>query len=301
MAPIKESTFDREVPGAGKTCKTWYGIYGTLQSGKTPLIILHGGPGFPHQYLVSLAELASDGPVIFYDQLGCGKSTHLPEKKGDESFWTPALFLAELQGLLKHLKVERNYDLYGHMWGGMLAASHAVTQPKGLRRLILADALPDLKTYAVSTHGLLRTLPEHVQTTIHQSVSSNQFESPKYKQALITYFDHGCCRLKPWPEALEASLAAFDQDPTAYRAMWGPSEFKITGNLKDWNIVKELHKITAPTLLLNGRYDLVQDICVAPFFHAIPKVKWYTFAESARMPHLEEKERLLELVGEFLK
>jgi len=300
MATTKESTFEREVPGAGKTCKTWYGIYGTLGSGKTPLIILHGGPGVPHQYLTSLAELASDGPVIFYDQLGCGKSTHLPEKKGDDAFWTTELFLVELRGLLKHLGVEGKYDLYGHSWGGMLAACHAITQPKGLRRLILADALADSKTCGASVHALLRTLPEDVQATIHQSESSDLFESPKYKEAMSTYYKQFCCRLQPWPEALEASFAAFDQDSSVYLTMWGPSEFQITGNLREWNIVKELHKITAPTLLLNGRYDVVQDICVAPFFHAIPKVKWYTFAESAHMPHLEEKDRLLKLVGEFL-
>ena len=73
-----------------------------------------------------------------YDQLGCGRSTHLPEKKGDEYFWTVKLFLSELDSLLLHLGIQDDYDLLGQSWGGDLAVDHAVLQPKGLKRLILA-------------------------------------------------------------------------------------------------------------------------------------------------------------------
>jgi pimeloyl-ACP methyl ester carboxylesterase len=81
----------------------------------------------------------------------------------------------------------------------------------------------------------------------------------------------------------------------------GPSEFNITGPLKDWTVVPDLPKIKVSTLLLNGRYDEAQDSVVVPFFKYIPMVKWVTFAESAHMPHLEETERYLEVVGGFLK
>jgi pimeloyl-ACP methyl ester carboxylesterase len=75
-----------------------------------------------------------------YDQLGCGRSTHLPEKKGHVEFWTVKLFLAELDNLLTHLGIQGDYDLFGHSWGGMLGSEHAVLHPKGLKKLILADA-----------------------------------------------------------------------------------------------------------------------------------------------------------------
>ena len=52
-------------------------------------------------------------PVIMYDQLGCGNSTHLPEKMGDGDFWTPDLFLAELDNLLSHRKTF-SYALIGY-------------------------------------------------------------------------------------------------------------------------------------------------------------------------------------------
>ena len=80
----------------------------------------------------------------------------------------------------------------------------------------------------------------------------------------------------------------------------GPSEFHVIGSLKDWTIVDDIHKIKASTLLLNGRYDEAQDSAVQPYFRALPKVKWYQFAESSHMPHYEERERYMQVVGDFL-
>ena len=79
--------------------KTWYRITGDLDrardEGRTPLVILHGGPGASHDYTLRMTMLSERGrPVVHYDQLGCGRSTHLPDKGAD--FWTVQLFLDEL-------------------------------------------------------------------------------------------------------------------------------------------------------------------------------------------------------------
>lgn len=79
----------------------------------------------------------------------------------------------------------------------------------------------------------------------------------------------------------------------------GPSEFYVTGLLKDWSVVEEANKIEVPTLLLNGAYDEAADSTVIPFFRAIPRVKWYTFAESSHTPHWEEREKYMKLVSDF--
>src|ERR1017187_6768728 len=94
--------------------KTWYGIYGDLSSGKLPLIVLHGGPGYPHYYLENLSELSKKGwPVILYDQLGCGKSS----RPSDPKLWTIQLFIDELNVLRDKLGL-KNINLLGHSWGG---------------------------------------------------------------------------------------------------------------------------------------------------------------------------------------
>lgn len=80
----------------------------------------------------------------------------------------------------------------------------------------------------------------------------------------------------------------------------GPSEFFVTGSLKTWSIVDEVHKINVPTLLINGKYDEAQDSVMEPFFKSIEKVKWVRFAESSHLPQLEETEGFLKVVSNFL-
>jgi len=60
----------------------------------------------------------------------------------------------------------------------------------------------------------------------------------------------------------------------------GSTEFQVIGTLKDWNIIEELHKISVPTLVTNGRYDEATDTVVYPFFKNIPRVKWVQFSVS---------------------
>ncbi|KAL6304458.1 proline-specific peptidase [Sparassis latifolia] len=298
-----EGTLERDVPGAGKLCTTWYKVYGDLKSGVTPLVALHGGPGIPHDYLISLADLTAlyAIPLVLYDQLGCGNSTHLPEKSGDGAFWTEDLFLAELDALLKHLEIQDHYDLLGHSWGGMFGARHAVRQPKGLRRLIISDTPAAAKLWVESVSVLLKTLPKETQETLLKHEAAGTYDAPEYKEAVFAFYKKYMCRLETWPEALTAAFGLMEEDPTVYMTMWGSSEFHVKGTLKGWSILDELHKISVQTLLLNARYDEAQDVCVQPFFKGISKVKWYTFAESGHMPHWDEREHYVEVVAEFLK
>lgn len=118
---------------------TSYRIYGDRKSLLTPLIILHGGPSGGFDYLLNYRRLADDGRmVIFYDQYGCGRSTHFPH--ADASFWTIARYLRQLTQLINHLGIGHGYSILGHSWGGMLAAEHACLQPAGLRGAILASS-----------------------------------------------------------------------------------------------------------------------------------------------------------------
>ncbi|WP_154954658.1 alpha/beta fold hydrolase, partial [Klebsiella grimontii] len=79
--------------------QTWFRICGDIDSGLTPLVIAHGGPGCTHDYVDAFRDIALSGrAVIHYDQLGNGRSTHLPQQPAD--FWQPALFLDELANLL---------------------------------------------------------------------------------------------------------------------------------------------------------------------------------------------------------
>ncbi|KAL8997546.1 MAG: hypothetical protein Q9188_006300 [Gyalolechia gomerana] len=292
------------VPSISKDCKTWYQIHGPHPSTTNlrPLLILHGGPGIPHNYLLPLTDLATTHsiPIIFYDQIGCGRSTHLAEKKHDAAFWTVDLFLRELDNLLTHLSIGNNYDLLGQSWGGMLGACHAIRQPPGLKNLIIANSPTDMGSWLEAANRLRSRLPEDVQEVLNRCEREGDEASEEYEKAMMVFYERHVCRVVPMPGDLQESFRQLKEDSTVYLTMNGPSEFNVTGSLKTFDIRKDVHKINVPTLLLNGRYDEAQDEVVEPYFQGIEKVKWYRFAESSHTPQLEEREHFMRVVARFL-
>ncbi|EIW77055.1 prolyl aminopeptidase [Coniophora puteana RWD-64-598 SS2] len=305
MAPLRtvEGEADFSVPAAGKPCKTWYKVYGDLSDRSvTPTVVLHGGPGFPHWYVEPIAGIAYrfSMPVVIYDQLGCGLSTHLPEKKGDTDFWTVQLFIDELHNLLRHLGIQGGYNILGHSWGGMLAASFAVQKPKGLRKLVISSSPASMALFVEGCAELRKALPPGVQDALNRHEAAGTTDSEDYKESCEAFGVRHECRIRPKPDVEEKSEESMGADPTVYLTMNGPSEFYITGSLKTFDLSSELHNIEVPTLLTNGRYDEVQDLSISPFFEQIRQVKWVQFAESAHVAHIEETERYLDVVGRFL-
>ncbi|KAF4622284.1 hypothetical protein D9613_009034 [Agrocybe pediades] len=301
---IVEAEADFDYPAAGKPLKTWYRITGDLSSDATPLIILHSGPGAGCTSYDPLFDLTTKYsiPVIQYEQVGCGRSTHLRDeslkKKGIE-FWNDGIYVAELESLVKWLKLEK-YDVLGHSWGGMFGSRFAAKQPKGLRRLIIMSSPASMPLWEEAQSVLLKQMPQDVQDVIAKHEKEGTTDSPEYQSAMGAYYAKHLCRVDPMPKELLESFELLEKDPTCYHIMQGPSEFFITGTLKEWSVIDEVSKISVPTLLLNGKYDEAQDGVMMDFFTRVPKVKWVQFAESSHMAQFEERERFMYVVGTWL-
>lgn len=190
MVPIKEGTLPFHWDPAGKPTSTWYKLCGNVERGHRPLVIVHGEPGLSHLYLTSLMNLAVTygSPFLSYDQLGCGHSTRLPEKAGDTSFWTLELFIEELDDLLKGLDIGGDRDVLGQSWSAQLAASWAVRQPKGLRRLVLASGISDVGLWEAGAAKLRNQLPEDVQETLEKHEGSGTTDSKEYQDGFAVYY-----------------------------------------------------------------------------------------------------------------
>ncbi|KIJ44348.1 hypothetical protein M422DRAFT_168517 [Sphaerobolus stellatus SS14] len=276
----------------GETFKTYYKVFGDLSKRtRTPLVGLHGGPGLVHDYLDCFSQLTKEYavPVIIYDQLGNGNSTHLKEKP--PTFWTVDLFIDELVNLLKHFSVEDDFDLCGHSWGGILAIEFELRrQPVGLKHLILSDSLAESKLWNMSNMQLMQTFPPDVQ----QGLMGGMKEPVKFLEALKKFHAvHGCTVQPSPPGYLETLEKVFgpNGDPTVASAPI----------LNQWSSIDRLHLVRVPTFVINGRKDISQDFVVQPFFDKIPKVKWVTFENSSHMPFFEEPDKYFRLLSEFLK
>jgi len=101
--PSTEGEAPFDYTAAHKPLQTYYRIFGDLKSSLTPLVIIHGGPGLSHDLLLSHSDLTSTYsiPIILYDQIGSGRSTHLPETASISNFWTEKIFIAQLEQLLE--------------------------------------------------------------------------------------------------------------------------------------------------------------------------------------------------------
>lgn len=279
--------------------QTWYRVTGDLASGKTPVVILHGGPGCTHDYVDSFADLAATGrAVIHYDQLGNGKSTHL--RDAEPGFWSVDLFLAELENLLAHLGISDNYSVVGQSWGGMLGAEHGVRRPKGLRALVIADSPASMELWLSEANRLRAELPPEVQAELLKYEATGETDDPAYQKAVDVFNARHVCRIVPNPPEVTRTFDAIADDPTVYHTMNGPSEFHVIGTLKNWTVIDRLDQITAPVLLISGHHDEATVACVQPFADHIPDVRWHIFNDSSHMPHVEERAACMQVVGDFL-
>ncbi|XXH03984.1 hypothetical protein Hte_010393 [Hypoxylon texense] len=297
------STAEGEIPfqppNSDKPSKTWYTVFGKLDAASPVLILLHGGPGAGHEYMLSLADLHKQCgmAILLYDQIGCGRSTHFRDRLGDEAFWTFDLFIQELDNVIDTLGIRKSgFHLLGHSWGGMLAAVYASRQPAGLKKIVLASAPASVPALEEGAAQLLAALPPEMREALEHA----DRESPEYEAALKEFYARHLCRLDPRPAEVEKAFEHLEDDPTAYLTLQGPSEIEVTGSLKNWEGWKLAKDITADTLLLNGRYDEITDHCVEPWFGALRKVKWVTLAQSSHMGHWEERARFMEICGTFL-
>ena len=278
--------------------ETWYRVTGDLEGGQVPLVVLHGGPGAAHNYLLEIAGLASTGrPVIHYDQLGCGNSTHLRDRGAE--FWTVELFLEELTNLLDKLDVGPHH-LLGQSWGGMLGAEYAVTRPSGLQSLVISNSPASMELWVAEANRLRQDLPGDVREALDHHEANGTTDDPAYLAATQVFYDRHVCRVLPNPPEVVATMTQLNEDPTVYHTMNGPNEFYCIGTLRTWSIIERLDAIAAPTLLISGRYDEATPATVQPYYDRIADVRWTVFEESSHMPFVEEPDRYRDVVGAFL-
>lgn len=280
-----------------KGFRIWYRIVGSEEeTGKFPLLCLHGGPGAGYDYLESLDDIASTGRrVIFYDQLGCGNS----DQPNDPSLWTVDLFVEEVSAIRHALGLKQTHIL-GQSWGGMLGMAYALTKPDGIRSLTVASSPADMRQWVTEANRLRKLLPPSTQETLLHHEVSGTTDSTAYQEATLEFYRRHVCRLDPWPDYVNRTFAKIEQNPQVYHTMNGPSEFHVTGKLKEWTIVDRLGEIEIPTLITSGRHDEATPLIAKTVHDGIPNSKWVIFEHSSHMAHAEERERYMQVLSTFL-
>lgn len=286
---MREEEGHIDVPGG----QVWYKVVGSGES--VPLLTLHGGPGGGHDYLEPLNALASERPIVFFDQLGCGKS----DTPDDVSLWRIDRFVDEVTAVRDALGLHRIH-LLGHSWGGWLAIEYMLGAPSGVVSLTLASTSASIPQFVHEAGTLISELPREMAETMRRLEAKGDFENPEFEAGMMEFYKRQLCRLDPWPDPIMRSLENLDGN-IVYETMNGPTEFTVIGNMKDWNRIEKLSEIVAPTLITCGRYDELTPACSRTLRQGIMNSRMHVFERSAHMAHLEETESYLQILSEFLR
>jgi proline iminopeptidase len=244
--------------------KVWYKVCG--EGNKIPIVILHGGPGYPSYYLNPLLALSRERPVVVFDQLGCGRSDRIT----DTSLMTIENYVNQLHQLLKALKI-KDYYLYGHSWGTMLGLDYYLKYPDGIKALIMASPCINLNLWAKDADTLISLLPDSIQFYLKQSITNTNLDSIKIKEALDCYYNSYYTRKQP----LSADFDSADSQngTNLYEYMWGKQEFSVTGTLKEYDRTSDLNRIKVPTLYIAGEFDAARPNTVKYYQTLTPKAR----------------------------
>ncbi|GAM89112.1 hypothetical protein ANO11243_071470 [Dothideomycetidae sp. 11243] len=282
------------VPSYKKQCSTYYKVFGNLKSGTTPLVCLHGGPGAGREHMEEFAGLTVRYgiPVVLYDQIGCGSSSHVKEVAGDVSFWNEDIFIAELNNLLDHLDLRDGpgLNLLGHSWGGVIGSAFASNRPRGLQKLVIMNSSAIQELTTKSWYATRDSLPAVHRAAILEAQQSGDFNSTAYQDAYSVIFQTRMCRTESPPPSLAIAGKNLDEAEAMSQAMYGTGVpwSNTGGSMCNWTCVSRLHLINVPTLICNSEFDTsAWDFAQQPFLDHIPDVRWHKFAGAGHIPWLE--------------
>ena len=270
--------------------KVWYRITGT--GNKTPLLLLHGGPGVPSYYLKPMSALGTDRKIIFFDQLGCGKSDH----STDTTLMTVDHYVAEVAQVVKALGL-KEYYLFGQSWGTMLGTDFYLKHPEGIKAIILGSPAISIPRWLKDADSLISTLPDSIQQAIRTNEKNKTFDSPAYQKAVQVYYQTFVGRKLPWSADTDSS---FVQMGKSYTYMWGPSEFTATGELKNYDRSDRLKEFKVPTLFITGEFDEACPATVRYYQRQVPGAKMEVIKGAGHLTTQDEPAQTNQAVKDFL-
>jgi proline iminopeptidase len=274
------------VPGG----KLWYKKSGTGIG--TPVILLHGGPGYNSFYLKPLEALGSDRPVIRYDQLGSGKS----DVVSDTTLFTIPHFVRELDSLRAALGYDRVH-IVGHSWGTILGLEYYRAHPEHVASLTLASAALDIPAWERNARQLVKTLSDSAQKAIAVREAAKQFDAPDYQHALEEFYGRYVWRHPPAAD-LDSTMATANQ--AIYNYMQGPSEFTITGTLKRYDATPYLKTVKVPTLFTVGEFDEANPAIIRRHAAMLPGARVVVIPGAAHITTWDNPEAMVRAVRDFL-
>jgi proline iminopeptidase len=278
----------------------------TKRVGNNPrikLLLLHGGPGFPHEYFEAFDDyLPSEGiEYVYYDQLGSYYSDQ-PDMT-DEMLALPR-FVDEVEQVRRALDLDRdNFYLFGQSWGGLLAIEYALKHQDRLKALVISNmmaSIPQYNDYAANV--LMPAMDQKVLAEVKQLEADGKYEDPRYLELLIpNHYEEHVIRMPmdQWPDPLKR---AFDHMNTkVYIPMQGPSELGASGRIANWDRTDDLKNITVPTLVIGARFDTMDPNHMEWMANQIPNGQYLYCPMGSHLAMYDDQDTYMRGLIDFIK
>ena len=272
--------------------QTWVKVVGRDLTERTPAIFLHGGPGFPHDYFELLEPLSEGRTLVFYDQVGCGRSS----RPTDKSVYTLETYVEELEAVRTALGIS-SFHLVGSSWGTMLGMDYYLAHPERVSSIVFQSPCLSARDWGSDAAKLCQQMGPEWNALVLKYEAEGTTASTDYTQAKKEFSDRFVCRISPTPLPIERSKLGFGTD--TYMYMWGPSEFTPVGTLKDYDRTPQLPTIKVPTLFLCGRHDEATPETVARHAALVPGATLEIFEDCAHAILVENPQGVMTSLRRF--
>jgi proline iminopeptidase len=263
-----------------------------------PLLIVHGGPGVPcaYVYRAHTAYAAEGFEVASWDQLGCGRS----DRPQDKALWTVARYVEEVEEVRQQLGWER-FLLLGNSWGGMLAIEYCLHYQQHVQALVIGNSAASMPRLIRGFDRVKAALgPETVRMMALREAEGTT-EHPEYLAARTLLMYRHMCRMDHWPAPLLESMAPDSLGTGPFETMFGPHFFNCSGNLRDWDRMTDLSRITVPTLLTTSDWDYLLPEYSRLAHEHLTNSELVIFRDSGHLPFWDAADRYHPAVLGFLK
>ena len=217
-----------------------------------PLLIIHGGPGLSHDYLVSgMQSLSNSLQLIMYDQRGSGRSA----LDVDPSSMTISSFVSDIDAIRQQFDIDR-LNILAHSWGGLLAMHYAIAYPDKLENLVLVNSINANPSFDAESNRILAdrlTEQDNAQRTSIFQTEAFQRRDPQSIETLMKIgFKHQFYD-KTFLDSLDLHITDSYSKSSELLQHLGPE-------LSNYDLHQNLSVLEIPTLLIYGSFDPLSNV-----------------------------------------
>ena len=264
------------------------------REGAPRLLVLHGGPGAHHDYLLpQMLALAEKYELVFYDQRGGGRSN--TEDRSPIGWQTHASDLA----LVARELVGEPLSIIGYSWGGLLAVLYSV---EAFERGGEAGPLPS-RLVLIDPAPVTRPLRARFESNFAERQGSASIQRMRQELADSGLRERDLDAYRQ--RAFELSVAGYFADPrrardlTPFRVI-GRIQQQVWESLGDFDLLRRVEQVDCPVLILHGRHDPIPLEASEALARALPDARLVILEQSGHVPYVEEPDALFGAIERFL-